>query len=158
MQQEEPACKQGVGNIDETTTKVCRTTPTDDFDRFIMNEAECIFPFYLDGEEQKECTPSIEKDFRRPQFICPIRTLKGRGTNYTTDDIDTTYCPTNYNSSIYATPKFTSRPVFSPNRQWELDPDNENCIDEEKKSAFATCKNTCPGGEKIFNLVIIFRW
>ena len=143
----------GVGNIDEITTKVCRTTPTDDFDRFLRNEAECIFPFYLDGKEQTECTLSQLEEFTRPQFVCPIRILKGRGTNYTTDDMDTPYCPTNsdiFDPTLHRNPyfAFTPNPVYGPNNQWELDPDNHNCTEKYKKFAFATCKNTCPGGGK----------
>ena len=134
--------------------KVCKTIPTDDFDRLIRNEVECIFPFYLDGEKQTECGPSVLKGFNRPQFVCPIRTLKGRGTNYTTDDMDTTYCPTNsYFHSCDQNLAFNPRPVYSSNNEWELDPDNNNCSSAVRKSAFATCKNTCPGGKRIFNLV-----
>ena len=98
------------------------------------------------------------KDFNRPQFVCPIRTLKGRGSNYTTDDIDTTYCPTN--SYFYINDDklaFNPNPVYGPHEQWELDPDNKNCSTAVRKSSFATCKNTCPGGETIFNLVNISR-
>ena len=89
--------------------------------------------------------------FTRPQFICPIRTLRDRGRNYTTADSDTAFCPTNYDSNISG---FTSAPVFAPNNQWELDPDNNNCIEADKRVPFATCKNTCPGGERIFNFNI----
>ena len=161
---EEPECQQGIGDINEITTDICRTTPTDDFDRFSKNEAECIFPFYLDGEEQTQCTLSQLKGFTRPQFICPIRTLKGRGTNYTTDDSDATYCPTNsdvYNPDENPDPYlvFTSIPVYGPNNQLELDPDNDKCSTVVRKSVFASCKNTCPGGEKErnFNLMNLFR-
>ena len=143
---EEPECTQGVGNINEVTTKVCRTTPTDDEDRSWKNEAECIFPFTLDNVTHNECTLSQQLGFTRPQFICPIRTLRGRGTNYTTADSDTTFCPTNFDSSLHPNPEFSSDPVYGPNNQWELDPNNNNCIDEDKKFVFATCKNTCPGG------------
>ena len=95
--------------------------------------------------------------FTIPQFICPIRTLKGRGTNFTTEDIATTYCPTNsdiFDPTLHLDPHlaFTPNPVYGPNNQWELDPDNKNCTEEYKKFVFATCKNTCPGGERIFHL------
>ena len=36
-------------------------------------------------------------------------------------------------------------PVFGPNGQWELDPDNDQC--GGTRPVFATCKNNCPGGE-----------
>ena len=161
--EEEPECTQGIGNINEVTTRICRTTPTDDFDRFLRNEAECIFPFILDGQEHNECTLSGQLlGFTRPQFICPIRTLRGRGTNYTTADSDTIYCPTNsynynLNTNCDSQLGFTPHPLYGPNNQWELDPDNENCIELEKKSVFATCKNTCPGGEIIFYLINISK-
>ena len=149
--EEEPECQEGTGNINEITTKICRTTPTDDRDRFLRNEAQCIFPFFIDGEEHNQCTLSNKQGFTIPQFVCPIRTLKGRETNYTTDDIATTYCPTNsviFDPTLHDGPyfAFTPNPVYGPNNQWELDPDNINCT--VKKFAFATCKNTCPGGEK----------
>ena len=133
------------GSLTKVTTKICRTTPTDYDDRWYKVEAECIFPFTLDNVTHDQCTLSQLSGFTRPQFICPIRTLRGRGTNYTTADSDNTFCPTHFDSSLH--PEFTSDPVLGPNNQWELDPDNRNCIDEDKKFAFATCKNTCPGGE-----------
>lgn len=148
--EEEPECRQGIGNINEVTTKICRTTPTDEDDRWLRIEAECIFPFTLDNVTHIQCTLSQLAGFTRPQFICPIRTLRGRGTNYTTADSDTTFCPTNFNSEMIGS---NSDPVFGPNGQWELDPDNKDCRDEHKKFAFATCKNTCPGGERILVLV-----
>ena len=36
-------------------------------------------------------------------------------------------------------------PVYGPNGELELDPDNENCW--ATRPVFATCKNNCPGGE-----------
>ena len=36
-------------------------------------------------------------------------------------------------------------PVYGPNGELELDPDNQNC--GFKRPIFATCKNNCPGGE-----------
>ena len=36
-------------------------------------------------------------------------------------------------------------PVYGPNGEWELDPDNYDC--EVHRPVFATCKNNCPGGE-----------
>ena len=156
--EEEPECSQGTGNVDEITTKICRTTPTDDYDRFVRNEAECIFPFTLDNVTHDECTLSQQLGFTRPQFICPIRTLRGRGTNYTTADSDNIYCPTNsgfFDSDLNPDPHlaFSSNPVYGPNNQWELDPDNNNCSVAVRKSPFASCKNTCPGGERIFSFV-----
>ena len=153
----EQECREGVGNINEVTTEKCRTTPTDEFDRWFQVEAECIFPFTLDNVTHHQCTLSEQLGFTRPQFICPIRILKGRGangTNYITADSDTTFCPTNFNSETIGS---NSDMVLGPNGQWELDPYNENCTEQYKKFAFASCRNTCPGGERIFNLVNISR-
>ena len=56
--EEEPECQQGVGNINEITTEVCRTTPTDVADIWLQLEAECIFPFTLDNVTHTQCTLS----------------------------------------------------------------------------------------------------
>ena len=46
-------------------------------------------------------------------------------------------------------------PVYGPNGQLELDPDNQQCLQaygsEETglRPVFATCKNNCPGGKFI---------
>ena len=39
-------------------------------------------------------------------------------------------------------------PVYGPNGQLELDPDNQQC--GGSRPVFATCKNNCPGGELIW--------
>ena len=38
-------------------------------------------------------------------------------------------------------------PVYGPNGEWELDPNNDQC--RATRPVFATCKNTCPGGESV---------
>ena len=39
-------------------------------------------------------------------------------------------------------------PVYGPNGEWELDPDNNLCGGSFwARPVFATCKNNCPGGE-----------
>ena len=45
-------------------------------------------------------------------------------------------------------------PVYGPNEQWELDPDNDQC--GLGRPVFATCKNNCPGGELSVILVSYF--
>ena len=40
-------------------------------------------------------------------------------------------------------------PVYGPNGELELDPDNLQCPGGSKRPVFATCKNNCPGGELI---------
>ena len=45
-------------------------------------------------------------------------------------------------------------PVYGPNGELELDPDNQQCnaIDVfGARLVFATCKNNCPGGESIWS-------
>ena len=44
-------------------------------------------------------------------------------------------------------------PVYGPNGQWELDPDNYPCVGEVP--VFATCKNNCPGGELSLQLSVL---
>ena len=39
-------------------------------------------------------------------------------------------------------------PVYGPNGEWELDPDNDQCEPYNYgRPVFSTCKNNCPGGE-----------
>ena len=39
-------------------------------------------------------------------------------------------------------------PVYGPNGEWELDPDDNRCDSYyHGRPVFATCKNNCPGGE-----------
>ena len=44
-------------------------------------------------------------------------------------------------------------PVFGPNGQWELDPDNDQC--GVPRPVFSTCKNNCPGGELCYQLSVL---
>ena len=139
----EPECEEGVGNIDEVTAQVCRATTTNPHDVADKLEPSCILPFTLDNEVHNECTLVAINDFTRPQFICPIRTVRGRGTNYTRDDSDISrvYCPTISDEGEV---------INQYNGQWELDPDSTWCINgafSTGRPVFATCKNTCPGGE-----------
>ena len=139
-------------------------------DREDKKESFCIFPFYLDGIEYNQCTLTEIKDLTRPQFICPIRTLRGRGhngRNFTTEDVDRKYCPTNVVSSCcYPDYLYTFNEEGEVNNtyngEWELDTDNlKGCLSLNydafpitindpygaARPVFATCKNTCPGGE-----------
>ena len=42
-------------------------------------------------------------------------------------------------------------PVYGPNGEWELDPDNNLC-GYLTRPVFSTCKNNCPGGELCYHL------
>ena len=166
----EPECEQGVGNIDEVTAEVCRATPDNRLDVEDKLEPPCILPFTLNNEEYDQCALVEIGDFTKPQFFCPIRTIKGRGTNYTTADVDAFgYCPTN---SIGYNYKYNGiRYTFSDegevtneyNGQWELDPDNTWCLpvdpspwqEQTWRPVFATCKNTCPGGETFYYHLVV---
>ena len=44
-------------------------------------------------------------------------------------------------------------PVYGPNGELELDPDNDLC--RYRKPVFATCKNNCPGGELCYQLSVL---
>ena len=46
-------------------------------------------------------------------------------------------------------------PVYGPNEQWELDPDNDLCDSYYGRPVFATCKNNCPGGELCYQLSVL---
>merc|ERR1712241_789582 len=45
----DPECEQGVGNINEVTTEVCRSTTTNRLDVAAKLEPPCILPFTLDN-------------------------------------------------------------------------------------------------------------
>ena len=44
-------------------------------------------------------------------------------------------------------------PVYGPNGELELDPDNNLCY--YTRPVFATCKNNCPGGELCLQLSVL---
>ena len=131
------------------------------------------------------------QDFTHPVFRCPIRTLKNRNTTYFTnyktangqivnEVLNGFYCPTNcvgadyeltptvgFINSITVRYFFNSDgPVFGPNGEYELDPDNNQCstgllidVDNVKLPVFGTCKNNCRGGKintKVINQNFIF--
>ena len=50
-------------------------------------------------------------------------------------------------------------PVYGPNGELELDPDNQQCFPpsselDADRVVFATCKNNCPGGELMWSLLV----
>ena len=160
--EEDERCEVGKGDTKEVRGDQCRTTPIDFMDRRDRKEPFCLFPFYLDGIEYNQCTLTEIKDFTRPHFICPIRTIKGRGhngRNFTTEDVDRKFCPTNAVSNsgwpdyVY-TFNEEGEVINTYNEEWELDTDNlQGCARGGgnpywyARPVFATCKNTCPGGE-----------
>ena len=101
----DPACLTGNGNITEVTAEVCRSNPFNNLrDSWDGIEAECLFPFTLNGEIFNRCIMDEISDFTRPVFRCPIRTVKGAGPNGTdyTDyhitagqELKGEFCPTN---------------------------------------------------------------
>ena len=75
--------------------------------------------------------------------ISPLRTIKSRTVNYTISDVDALYCP-------------SEGPVNNIfNGELELDPEIEDC--DSSRPVFATCKNTCPGGERYSLKTSIFN-
>ena len=102
--QEDPDCSKGNGDITEVTAELCRTNPFASlWDQKLNNEAPCIFPYTLNGERNDGCFLDDLQDFTRPVFRCPIRTVKGAGTNYTDEEVvggaytAGYFCPTNVN-------------------------------------------------------------
>ena len=100
----DPDCLTGNGDITEVTAKLCRTNHLSWADQRDGIEAPCLFPFTLNGESHNSCIMDQIEDFTRPVFRCPIRTVKGAGSNGTeyTDthltagvNLDGYFCPTN---------------------------------------------------------------
>ena len=98
----DPACLNGNGDITEVTAEVCRTNSYGWADRRDGIEAPCLFPFTLNGESHNSCVMIEIQDFTRPVFRCPIRTVKGVGTDFTNThlagggiDLAGVFCPTN---------------------------------------------------------------
>ena len=100
--EEDPDCSKGNGDITEVTAEVCRTNPFAAFWDYKLNkEPPCIFPYTLNGQLNDGCILDDIQDFTRPIFRCPIRTVKGVGTNFTDNAliggefIKGFFCPTN---------------------------------------------------------------
>ena len=167
----DPDCINGNGDINEVTAEVCtalRTYYVDYFSYVDDVEAQCIFNFTVDGREWDGCMISGIDDFTHPVFKCAIRTIKNRNTPYyftnfvksdgqqVNEVINAAYCPTNsisyhydWNSDLESFEVkgyfFNSDgPVFGPNGEYELDPENNQC--GSGLPMFGTCKNNCRGG------------
>ena len=98
----DPACLTGQCDITEVTAKVCRTNLGPSWaDERDGIEAPCLFPFTLNGESHQSCLMDEIEDFTRPVFRCPIRRVKGVGTDYTDThltggaSVAGMFCPTN---------------------------------------------------------------
>ena len=98
----DPACLTGNGNITEVTAEVCRTNPfNSEHDRQDGIEAPCLFPFTLNEKSHDTCIMDDIEDFTRPVFRCPIRRVKGSGTDYTDSHLtggefsEGFFCPSN---------------------------------------------------------------
>ena len=97
----DPACLTGQGDITEVTAKVCRANSFGWADWRDGIEARCLLPFTLNEESHSTCIMDEIEDFTRPVFRCPIRTVKGVGTDYTDThptggaELGGFFCPTN---------------------------------------------------------------
>ena len=183
----DPACYKGQGDINEVSGATCRANPSVSpiSDVIIRDpkEAQCLFPFTVDGgEEQNTCILGGIDGFTHPLFKCPVRKIKagvattGSGTDYktsitypscgaSTDNvinfapvnselINVGYCPTNCESATGTWDgtggvNYTfvdNNPVYGPNGEYELDPENCKCAYWQRLPVFSVCKNNCPGG------------
>ena len=156
----DPNCTTGTGDINEVATQTCRSSPVYSLSNNYYSEdrveATCIFPFMYDDMEINTCLMGGIENFTHPIFRCPVRALKTRGANYisSNDNGDNEvfigyYCPTNsigsYADGPHRVYEFNNEgPIYGPNGEYELDPDNNNCA--VRLSPFGTCKNNCPGG------------
>ena len=103
----DPACLNGIGDINEVTAEVCRTNPfSNQWDRRDGVEAACIFPFTLNGVSHSTCILDEATNFTRPIFKCPIRTVKGAGPN------GTDYTDYHLTGGVY------SQGQFCPTNRW----------------------------------------
>ena len=176
---DDPECVNYTGDINEVTAEVCTVFPTQYFaDGLYLDntEAKCIFNFTIDdgtnAVEWDGCAISGIEDFTHPVFKCPIRTIRNRPSNYyfsnykksngkrVNEVVNAVYCPTNSVGAVTsgvgvaATVEYTFNsdgPVFGPNGEYELDPENDECSDLFGQFSFlpvfGTCKNNCRGGK-----------
>ena len=124
----------------------------------------------VDNKVWDGCLISGIQDFTHPVFKCPIRSLKNRNTTYFTDItiggqrvnevVTAVYCPTNsvgvvYGNGVSTTSEYdyifnTDGPVFGPNGEYQLDPENNQCVNANGETfrlpVFGVCKNNCRGG------------
>ena len=156
----DPNCTTGTGDINDVTTEACKSSSIVSLVNSII-EATCIFPFTYDGMEMNSCLMGGIENFTHPIFRCPVRSLRNRGANYLSNndngesEVFTGYCPTNSIGSYVESSLFESShrvyefsdsgPVFGPNGEYEVDPDNTDCV--VGLPLFGICKNNCPGGE-----------
>ena len=162
----DPDCTTGTGDINEVTTEACRSSPVYSLVNNLLYsedrvEATCIFPFTYDDMEMTSCLMGGIDNFTHPIFRCPVRSLRDRGASYLSkndngeSEIFNGYCPTN---SIGSSADGSNRvyefsdsgPVFGPNGEYEVDPDNRDC--GVGLPLFGICKNNCPGGDYCYIL------
>ena len=165
----DPACLTGQGDINEVTAEVCRANifgSTWEINDEV--EATCLLPFSVNGVRYDTCIMDEIQDFPRPVFRCPIREVKGAGTDYIAefliggDALDGSLCPTNVigvsgvdESGQIVYDWNAEGPVYGSNGEFELDPDNTLCVTpflDGRRPVFSTCKNNCPGGELFTNI------
>ena len=166
----DPDCITGTGDINEVTADTCTVIPTtykaNIFDLIDPVEAECLIPFTVDNRKSNGCLVSGIQDFTHPVFKCAMRSIKNRTTTYYTnyngtygeqynEVVNAVYCPTNsdgadINSGVVSYFFNSDGPVFGPNGEYELDPENYQCTDGYRiygLPVFGTCKNNCRGGK-----------
>ena len=136
------------------------------FTHYDKVEAICLPQYTVDGKEWSGCIVSGIQNLTHPIFKCPIRTVKNRNTAYLSqyvpsdgqqvnEVVNAVYCPTNsigadrnYETDVVTYYFDDKGPVIGSNGEYELDPDNNQCIDTNeliRLPVFGPCKNNCKG-------------
>ena len=149
----EEECISGVGDKTEIAEE-CRIADS------LAGEAKCIFPFYFNGKKYDQCTMLEEDGFIIPVFSCPVHniTRKIDGINhFIYSDLSKQLSPGSGEDQHYITLSNMAHmtglaglcPAEGEDPSAEvvtLDPDRNDCLYNEKKSALRPCKNNCKGG------------
>ena len=71
QQGDDPACSQGTGNITDVTSedRVCLGNPSFGTTVQELDEKECIFPFYFDGQLVNDCIQLGKKEHLKLKLI-----------------------------------------------------------------------------------------
>ena len=101
---------------------------TETISNLFASQRDCIFPFFFEGQEYRECIQFSQDGFTLPVFQCPVRNITTKINGVSSFSfIENTH---GYCLNIWG----------------ELDPEAE-CFSFQRVPPFSQCKNNCPGGE-----------